>query len=322
MPIAPPQRTKMGPQRRLGIYVGFDSPSIIRYLEPLTFDVFTARFPDCHFDETNFPQLGERRKVHKVRHDPQWKVTHLSHLDPRTSQSENEVRRIVHLQQIVEQLPDVFINAAKVTKSYIPAANISGRVIVHKEQLMKSATEELSVARQKLGRPIGSKDSVSRKRKMIKQGSTANDYKNLKEQIASEKQRVSEKIKNPDNAQTLHEEQNLEKAHKSKNSEISVDYTHDNILKRYFVFNETKYPERLFKKAYAQDMAQALEVTEDKKIIINDMFAFTVTIDIVNDHDPQTIDECRLRHDWLKWKEAIQAELTSLAKREVFGPVV
>ena len=31
--IAPPQRTKMGPQRRLGIYVGFDSPSIIKYLE-------------------------------------------------------------------------------------------------------------------------------------------------------------------------------------------------------------------------------------------------------------------------------------------------
>ena len=28
VPVAPPQRTKMGPQRRLGIYVGFDSPSI------------------------------------------------------------------------------------------------------------------------------------------------------------------------------------------------------------------------------------------------------------------------------------------------------
>ena len=24
VPVAPPQRTKMGPQRRLGIYVGFD----------------------------------------------------------------------------------------------------------------------------------------------------------------------------------------------------------------------------------------------------------------------------------------------------------
>ena len=36
VPIAPTQRTKMGPQQRLRIYVGFDSPSIIRYLEPLT----------------------------------------------------------------------------------------------------------------------------------------------------------------------------------------------------------------------------------------------------------------------------------------------
>ncbi|KAL0390943.1 UNVERIFIED_CONTAM: hypothetical protein Scaly_0451400 [Sesamum calycinum] len=33
----------MGPQRRLGIYVGFESPSIIKYLEPMTGDQFTAR---------------------------------------------------------------------------------------------------------------------------------------------------------------------------------------------------------------------------------------------------------------------------------------
>ncbi|KAL0549471.1 hypothetical protein IC582_013954 [Cucumis melo] len=58
VPIFPPQRTKMGPQRRLGIYVGFESPSIIRYLEPLTGDVFTAQFADCHFNETIFPTLG------------------------------------------------------------------------------------------------------------------------------------------------------------------------------------------------------------------------------------------------------------------------
>jgi hypothetical protein len=43
VPISPPQRTKMGPQRRLRIYIGFHSPSIIEYLEPLTEDVFTAR---------------------------------------------------------------------------------------------------------------------------------------------------------------------------------------------------------------------------------------------------------------------------------------
>jgi len=73
VPISPPQRTKMGPQRRLGIYVGFESPSIIRYLEPLMGDVFTTRFADCHFNETNFPTLGEelrswKRKLHGVHH--------------------------------------------------------------------------------------------------------------------------------------------------------------------------------------------------------------------------------------------------------------
>ena len=58
MPVAPPNRTKMGPQRRLDIYVGFDSPSIIRYLETLTGDMLTARFADCRFDKIVFPKLG------------------------------------------------------------------------------------------------------------------------------------------------------------------------------------------------------------------------------------------------------------------------
>ena len=48
----------MGPQRRLGIYVGFNSPSIIRFLEPTTGDLFTARFADCHFNETMFSSIG------------------------------------------------------------------------------------------------------------------------------------------------------------------------------------------------------------------------------------------------------------------------
>ena len=63
--LHPPQRTKMGPQRRLGIYVGFDLLSIIRYLEPLTGDVFKARFVDCHFNETVFPPLGGEKSIPK-----------------------------------------------------------------------------------------------------------------------------------------------------------------------------------------------------------------------------------------------------------------
>ena len=36
------------------------------------------------------------------------------------------------------------------------------------------------------------------------------------------------------------------------------------------------------------------------------------------DHEPQYVIECRQRNDWPKWQEAIQSELNSLAKREVF----
>ena len=34
IPISPPQCTSMDPHRKLGIYVGYQSPSIIKYLEP------------------------------------------------------------------------------------------------------------------------------------------------------------------------------------------------------------------------------------------------------------------------------------------------
>ena len=94
MPIAPPLRTKMGPQRKMGIYVGYDLPSIVRYLEPLTGDLFTARFADCQFDETIFPSLGgdKHADVLVERRELSWYAPIMSHLDPFTAQSETEVR--------------------------------------------------------------------------------------------------------------------------------------------------------------------------------------------------------------------------------------
>ena len=61
--IVPTHRPKLGPQRRLGIYVSFQSASIINYIEPLTGEVFTARFADCHFDENLFPTLGGNKPI-------------------------------------------------------------------------------------------------------------------------------------------------------------------------------------------------------------------------------------------------------------------
>lgn len=57
---------------------------------------------------------------------------------------------------------------------------------------------------------------------------------------------------------------------------------------------------------------------------IDDVFAYAVAQEIIDDHEmePRFVAECQRRADWLKWKEAFQAELDSLVKRQVFGPVV
>jgi len=60
--IALSQRTKIGPQKGLGIYIGYESPSFIRYLEPKIGEVFTARFDDCHFNKVIFPALRGEKK--------------------------------------------------------------------------------------------------------------------------------------------------------------------------------------------------------------------------------------------------------------------
>ena len=109
----------MGPQQRLGIYVGFDSSSIIRYLEPLTDDVFKVCFTDCHFNESVFPSLGIEKSIPEERREISWKASTMTHLDPCTNQYELEVQRIIHLQNLANQLPDAFIDTKKVIKSHI-----------------------------------------------------------------------------------------------------------------------------------------------------------------------------------------------------------
>jgi hypothetical protein len=56
----------MDPHRKIGIYVGYQSPSIIKYLEPLIGDLFTARYADCIFDEDCFAALEGETKYQNM----------------------------------------------------------------------------------------------------------------------------------------------------------------------------------------------------------------------------------------------------------------
>jgi hypothetical protein len=70
----------------MSITVDYESSSTIRFLKPLTGDLFTA-FAVCHFDETIFPSLGgdSHVNVDKERRELTWHVPTMSHLDPRTA---------------------------------------------------------------------------------------------------------------------------------------------------------------------------------------------------------------------------------------------
>ncbi|KAL0324092.1 UNVERIFIED_CONTAM: hypothetical protein Scaly_2376300 [Sesamum calycinum] len=222
VPIPPPQRTKMGPQRRLGIYVGFESPSIIKYLEPMTGDQFTAR------------------------------------------------------------LPDAFIDTKKVTKSHILAENVPARLEVPEVTLTQTKASESQI-RRKRGRPLGSKDANPRKRK--EHIVSINHDANVSTSNVSE-DKIPEVILSEDPKRN---EQDLDDSY-----EMSINYAH-NSLGWY-----------------------------RKEIKMNDIFAYSVAVEIMDedDNDPQTMEECQHRNDWKSWKKAIQDELDSLNKREVFGPII
>ncbi|KAI3706684.1 hypothetical protein L6452_24599 [Arctium lappa] len=275
VPIAPPQRTKMGPQRRLGIYVGYESVSIIKYLDPSTGDLFTARFADCHFNESEFPALGGGTKQLENQSKISWSELSLSHLDPRTKQCELEVQKIIHLQGLSNQLPDAFTDPKNVTKSHVPVANAPVKIDIPKGQ--DNLSNE-SRARQKRGRPIGSKDKNPRK----KMGANSQDGQNEVREMAEESPEETLDMMVPEEPQV------------PENEEISINY----IMSR--------------------------KVWNRNKTDVDDIFAYNIALNVIEneeDQEPKSVNKCMHRKDWPKWKDAIQAELNSLMKREVFGPV-
>jgi len=81
----------MGPHRKLGIYVGYQSPSIIKYLEPLTGDLFTAWYNDRMFSEVHFLALEGDFKYQNKCQEINWNAQGISSSDPSTLETEQQV---------------------------------------------------------------------------------------------------------------------------------------------------------------------------------------------------------------------------------------
>jgi hypothetical protein len=116
----------MCPHRKMGIYVGFHSPSIIKYLEPLTGDLFTTWYTNYIFNEDYFPTLGVDYKYHSKCQEINWDDKSKMSYHPRTKEIKLQFQKIINLQHIANNLSDAFTDYKCVIKSCSKCARKSG----------------------------------------------------------------------------------------------------------------------------------------------------------------------------------------------------
>jgi hypothetical protein len=77
---------------------GISIPSILKYLEPLTGDLFTAQFVDYIFNEDHFLVLGGDNKFINDDQKIDWDGKSIISSDPCTKETELQVQKILELQ--------------------------------------------------------------------------------------------------------------------------------------------------------------------------------------------------------------------------------
>ena len=112
-----------------------------------------------HFNETILSPLGGEESVPEKWHEIIWNALTLTHPNPHTNQCELEVQRIVHLQNIVNQLQDAFIWYKESDKVIYPDCKYSST-----DWCPYRTVNKLIKIRLKRGRHVGSNDVTLRKR--------------------------------------------------------------------------------------------------------------------------------------------------------------
>ena len=122
VPMSEPKLKTIGTHRIEGIYVGFDSLSVIRYLSLPAGTLLRARFQNSHFDETIFSILPNTKDTGLLDFfAPQ---TFTQNPDPRIALTKQEVRKLVNLKALANRLPDGFADAPPITRDPVPGAGL------------------------------------------------------------------------------------------------------------------------------------------------------------------------------------------------------
>ena len=138
VPVPEPNRKTIGSHRLEGIYVGFDSPSIVRYVLPHTGTLSKARFQNCQFDERVFPSLSSDSSSQPIQfYSPQ---TFTANPDPRTGLADMEVKKLLDLQALAHKLPDSFSDSERITRNPLPSQGFAP-ISIHPPKASKPPTQ-------------------------------------------------------------------------------------------------------------------------------------------------------------------------------------
>ena len=100
--------------------MGFDSPSIIRWVSPKSGVLHKARFQNCQFEEKVFPSLTSPGPSQPLVFAAFQIIT--MNPDPRTTLADSEVKKLLALQALAEKLPNGSNDSSQITRNPFPRA--------------------------------------------------------------------------------------------------------------------------------------------------------------------------------------------------------
>ena len=199
----------------------------------------------------------------------EWSASSIQSLDPRTIETKLEVQRIIHLQNLANNLPDAFTDIREVSKSHIPTENAPERVEIPLQGMDSTRTSHP----RKRGRKLD--DSVLAKRGRLHQQVTEeNATRFLLDVLAVtylEGERPSANVHTNKSTRTLEQpvSNNLGNHEEPDDSveEITINYVVTG------------------------------ELYNQKTTIVNTDFVSTIAIAITEDPEPKSMAECQKRSD-------------------------
>nr|ABE77200.1 putative copia reverse transcriptase [Sorghum bicolor] len=229
--------------------------------------------------------------VHKECQEINWNAEGISSSDPRTTETELQVQRIIDLQNIANNLPGAFSNYRGVTKSLHLARNVPERVEVPN----KTTHPQFS---RKRGRSTSNRqDVIAGQQKKTENATQPSVEKHL------EDMQCPMDICDPQSSSVMRI--NTE-AGISEDPRSIVSGDHDESLRVHEI---------------TINFVETVESYNHKSTIVDIYFSEQIANILLTNEDPKSMTECKKRLDWDKWKITIETEITSLYKRKLIDVV-